>query len=533
MLSQNCMIVDTAVYVVLYIRKSKKLEKGVTFETQFDRCVEEAKRIFGENIIIVDFIEDDKSGDDVNRPKYNQMKKFIKNNRGCILYSYAINRIVRDVIEGAELAKFLRQSKCPVYIYEAGKFELNTPEGLNYFIANCNTAEVELNRNKKNQVENAFKKAEMSIKTGCQPAYGYDSNSREIFINNRAKNESYYVYNEIEIYNVIKIYSLYIKYKSISKVEKIMKENCVLGKCGNFIGKTTIRSILENPVNVKTNQDIVDYFSNKGYQIGRIEFGKGGNTYGKNSNAEFLNDKYRKMHFFTLDHEVVIEAEEWLKVQRILNDNTNKAPKKGKSKKSSLSKLLQCKCGADMNIVTMKKDKNGKDIIYYGCSKKCGNKNINGTDLEEKLFKELIFIDNLEVATEMQKVSNNVLQSIYSDYRQLKKERQYIDIVNTKLIKKISIINENLAGTTCVLNQSIEDNLKKINEIDTRVKVIEREMDQSAANIKKYIAFIENGQSIDKLLDYSLRKEVLCKMFEKIVWDSDLNKVYIDKKNKI
>ena len=530
MFTKNCMIVGTVIYVVLYIRKSKKLDKGITFETQYDRCVEEAKRIFRENIIIVDFIEDDKSGDDVNRDKYKEMKEFIRSHKNCILYSYAVNRLVRDVIEGAELAKLLRRSKCPVYIYGSGKFELDTPEGLSYFISNCNSAEVELNRNKKNQAENAFKKAEMSIKTGCQAPYGYNSMSREIFINNRAKNESYYVYNEIEIYNVIKIYDLYIKYKSISKVEKIMQENYVLGKCGNLIGKTTIRSVLDNPVNVRTNENVIEYFKKKGYQIGRIEFGKGGNSYGKNSKAEFLNEEYRKMHFFTLDHEGVIEAEDWLKVQRILNNNTDKAPKKGKSKKSSLSEVLKCKCGANMNIVTMKKNKNGKDIIYYGCSKKCGNKNLNGTDLEEKLFKELIFIDNLQLATIMKKGLNNVLKSFYSDYRQLKKEIQYIDIVNTKLIKKISIINDNLAGTTCVLNQSIENNIKKINEIDARVKAIEKEMDQSTVNMKEYISFIQNKQSITELLDYNVRKEVLCKMFEKIVWDSDLNKVYIDKK---
>lgn len=527
------MILGTVIYVVLYIRKSKKLDKGITFETQYDRCVEEAKRIFGENIIIVDFIEDNKSGDDVNRDKYKEMKEFIRSHKKCILYSYAVNRLVRDVIEGAELAKFLRNYKCPVYIYGAGKFELDTPEGVSYFISNCNSAEVELNRNKKNQAENAFKKAEMSIKTGCQAPYGYNSMSREIFINDRAKNESYYIYNEIEIYNVIKIYNLYIKYKSISKVEKVMQENYVLGKCGKLIGKTTIRSVLDNPVNVKTNQAVVDYFKKKGYQIGRVEFGKGANSYGKNSKAEFLNEEYRKKHFFTLDHEGVIEPEDWLKVQRILENNTDKAPKKGKSKKSSLSEVLRCRCGANMNIVTMKRDKNGKDIIYYGCSKKCGNKNLNGTDLEEILFKELIPIDNLQLVTIMKKGLNNVLKSFYSDYIQLKKERQYIDIVNTKLIKKISIINENLAGTTCVLNQSIENNIKKINKIDVKIKSIEKEMDQSAIKMKEYISCVKNKKYIADLLDYNAKKVVLSNVVEKIVWDSDLNKVYIDKKNKI
>lgn len=109
-------------FILIYIRKSKKLEYGVTFETQVDRCKREAKKYFGDKAEIKIFPEENKSGDDATRPEYNKMKNFIRNNKKCIVYSYAENRLVRDVEEGVALSKFLRAKKVDLYIYQKGTF---------------------------------------------------------------------------------------------------------------------------------------------------------------------------------------------------------------------------------------------------------------------------------------------------------------------------------------------------------------------------------------------------------------------------
>ena len=71
--------------VIFYLRKSKKIETGMTFETQYKSCKSEVVKVFGKEIKpIISFTEDDVSGGDSSRKEYCQMKEFIKNNK-CVL----------------------------------------------------------------------------------------------------------------------------------------------------------------------------------------------------------------------------------------------------------------------------------------------------------------------------------------------------------------------------------------------------------------------------------------------------------------
>lgn len=105
----------------------------------------------------------------------------------------------------------------------------------------------------------------MSIKPGGQSAYGYVTYSEEILIDNEIKVSNLYKTDPVEIYNVVKIYELYYKHKSISKVTKILVEQGVCGKYGKQINKNTVISVLRNPVNVRTDINIVEFFKAKGF----------------------------------------------------------------------------------------------------------------------------------------------------------------------------------------------------------------------------------------------------------------------------
>ena len=516
-------------FILIYIRKSKKLEYGVTFETQVDRCKREAKKYFGDKAEIKIFPEENKSGDDATRPEYNKMKNFIRNNKKCIVYSYAENRLVRDVEEGVALSKFLRSKKVDLYIYQKGNLHIDTPEGLSYFISNCNNAETELNVTKKNQAENAFRKAELSIKTGSQAPFGYTNNSREIFINDSLKKESYYSINEIEIYNVIRIYELYLKHQSISKVTKILHEDNVCGKYGNDICKTTVRSILTNPANVKTNEKVVDYFYGQGFEIGEIEFGKGGNTYGKKSKAEFLNEEYRKKHFFTLHHDGVIEADKWLEVQRILKNNLKLAPKKGKSRKSALDNLLKCRCGADMKIASIKEEK-----VYYCCSVKCGNKNVNGTNLEKMLFEDIVKINKSVLIQNMRSNYSKVLKKVSVGYKNLNKEKSNLDTQYNKLVEKLIILESNNEARVISLTRAIDKKYLRIVKVNEKLELIDKMIPNINNKVEEYTLSLNNKSLRDILFeeaDLDTRKNILRMIIKEMIWDSDTKTVYI-KKNK-
>lgn len=406
---------------------------------------------------------------------------------------------------------------------------METPEGKEQFINLCNSAEIQLNTNKRNQAENLYNKAEMSIKSGSQAPYGYVNYSKEVLIDDEVKVSTLYKTDPIEIYNVIKIYELYCKYKSISKVTKILQEQGVYGKFGKPINKTTVVSVLRNPVNVKTDDSIVEFFKIKGFEIKNIEYGKGGTRYGEKSNAEFLADNYRKKYFFTLAHKGVVDSKTWLEVQKILDENSKEAPKKGKSSKSIIGNTMRCRCGAEMKISTMKKDRDGNDIIYYCCTKKCGNKNINGTILEENLFNNFIDISSNILAKHMRRSLNKVLNNMSSEYKILKSEISTISRSNNKLLKKVELLELNRLARTHKITQKINENEVKIADKLNRLEKIEKGIFIMKKEAIKYIEKIEKYSYKDILeeLNFDSKKMLWECLFKEIIWDSDDKKVAI------
>lgn len=517
--------------VLIYIRKSKKLDSGITFETQFNRCSEEAKMIFGENINIIPFMEDDRSGDNPNREKYLLMRDYISKNKNCVVYSYAVSRIVRDVEEGANFVKFLHKNSCQLYIYAQGKIAIDTPEGRSYFIANCNNAEIELNNSKKFQADNAFQKAKSSKRPGGQPAYGYNSISNEVYEDKKIQKISGYEENETEIYDVVRIYQLYLVHQSFSKVADILQQEDIRGKHGALICKTTVRNILNNPAYVKTNADIISYYISLGYEIGEIQYGNGGNTYGKKSNAEFIKEDQRKKYFFTLNHQGVIEPKDWLRVQEIARANSHRAPKKGKSKNNALSNLLKCTCGAEMQIKDIKKDKAGNSIVYYFCPDKCGSKNVNGTILEKSIFEDLLSMDNDQLHKALQRNMMKVIKNHFDEYRELNKKKAYLQTAYNRLCTQIETTEKfGMADALC-FSDRVEDTYGRIIRINEKMAAIEKQMDDINVRCVEFIDALHENDAVDKVKEMGLdfKKYFFMKIIKELKWDSEIKTVHVVK----
>lgn len=520
------------VIAIFYLRKSKKIETGLTFETQHKVCYNAAMDILGENIDSIRiFKEDDVSGGNNKRKEYCKMKEFIKSNK-CVLFAYSVDRLVRDVEEGLQLRKLLLENKCNLYIPKIGRIALETPEGKEQFISLCNSAETVLNIGKRNQAENLHQKAGMGIKSGSQAPYGYISYSEEVLINNEVKISTLYKVDEVEIYNVKKIYELYYKYRSISRVAHILEEEGVKGKYSEVINKSTVASVLRNPVNVKTDENVVKFFKDKGFKIINVQYGKGGTRYGQKCNAEFLDDIYREQYFFTLEHDGVIDSKKWLEIQEILDGNSRNPGKKGKSAKSALGNTIKCKCGADMKISTMKKDKNGNDIIYYSCTNQCGNKSMNGTNLENNIFSGVINISSKTLVRYMRKSIDGVLKEKICEYGILKSEIANLYKSNDKLTKKIEILEENKKARTTVLNEKVNKNKEIILNKEIRLVKIEDVIVNIKTEIIEYISKFEkyNCQQIIEELNFDGKKIIWNSVFDEVIWDSDYKNVLIKTK---
>jgi site-specific DNA recombinase len=117
-----------------------------------------------------------------------------------------------------------------------------------------------------------------------------------------------------------------------------------------------------------------------------------------------LSDRYK---YVTIN----ILTKDWIRVQNLIHQNTDKAPRAGTGSYGILTRLLRRKqCGSKMRV-SLKHNK-GKGIThhYYKCLTKeqsrgsrCDIQNLNGKDTDQIVLDELkrLVLDESNLATEL------------------------------------------------------------------------------------------------------------------------------------
>ncbi|WP_294378683.1 recombinase zinc beta ribbon domain-containing protein [uncultured Clostridium sp.] len=249
----------------------------------------------------------------------------------------------------------------------------------------------------------------------------------------------------------------------MSQVGKWALMNNFKGKNGGNIDKSTIDVILKNPVYVKSNKDVFEYLKNNGYEVFGEPNGNGLLRYGKSNSKEDINIAA------TAKHKGIINADDWIEIQKTLKENTEKAPSIGKSKTALLTGLLQCKCGSNMQVRYGQPRKDGTRQHYYICTMKinsggtrCNSKNINGSLFEKKLIEHLKTYSKEKLIQQLTKTLN--------ESKELEKNLN-IESIDTD----IEAANKSM--------RSIIENLKRTTE-ESIVKVLFQEMSQIQKTIK-------------------------------------------------
>lgn len=160
---------------------------------------------------------------------------------------------------------------------------------------------------------------------GRRIPYGFKSSSSTYFDENMTQSKMYQLEISSESMNVVKyIFYKYLKLRSLSKVHRVLYERKIKGPYeGNFT-PSTLASLLRNPVYVSANDEVFNYLKNKNFDVIGIPDNKYGLlTYAKNSDNPIAA---------VANHLGVISSKDWLKVQSILDNNSEKAPRAGKSR---------------------------------------------------------------------------------------------------------------------------------------------------------------------------------------------------------
>jgi len=436
----------------IYSRKSKFTGKGESIETQIELC-----KKYAYNIGITQFLiyEDEGfSGKNIDRPQFKKMIKDAHEKKFDTLICYRLDRISRNIADFSTLINELDRLEIN-FISINEQFDTSTPIGRAMMYIASVFAQLERETIGERIRDNMLELSKSGRWLGGQTPLGFESTSTTI-TDEFGRNKKIYFLTPIEseLTTVKLIYSKYIEFKSLSKVYKYLYIRNIRTKNGYNWTKKKIQLILKNPLYVKADYTVMQYLSNQGMiTCGQPDGLHGILTYNKSRGNKIYRNINEWIAAISM-HKGIINANDWLKVQTILNINKSKAPRMGTSHTASLTGILKCHyCGANMIVKHGHiSKKTGKKLLYYVCSckdisngKKCSNKNVRVDELEYEVIKKLndikinrnMLISLLEKYISYQKCNYN--NENLNNLKYIKEKQKQIDNLITQLSKEPSL----------------------------------------------------------------------------------------------
>ncbi|MBW9144160.1 recombinase family protein [Clostridium sp. CM027] len=513
----------------IYSRKSKITGKGESIINQIELCKHECNHLEIEKFIIYE--DEGFSGKNIKRPQFQKMLIDAREKKFHVLICYRLDRISRNISDFTTLINEL-DSLHISFISVNEQFDTSTPMGRAMMYIASVFAQLERETIGERVRDNMLELAKSGRWLGGQTPLGYESRKLS-YLDGDFREKSMYTLSPIKKeLDVVKIiYDKYLQYKSISQVFIFIFKKNIKTKNGADFNKKRIQLILRNPLYVRANEAVMNHLQLIGMNVmGKANDKQGIITYNKSKGARIKRDITEWIAAIS-KHEGIIDAFNWLKVQQILDDNKNKAPRLGTSAAALLTGILKCsKCGKSMIV------KHGhisattnKKIQYYVCSTKdyskgerCNNPNVRVDELEK------VVIDNLKNIT----ISRNIL---LEELNKIKCELSKTNLVQSEIESLSSQINIKQDQIDILVNQlSLDNEISKY--IRPQIYKLGIELEKLSVKYKDLAStsykFKNNNPIVDKFLNssnsFSSIMDILDFNNKRLLINNIVNSIYWD-----
>jgi site-specific DNA recombinase len=519
----------------IYSRKSKITVSGESIINQIELCRQEGKHL-GINEFLI-YEDEGFSGKNIKRPEFQKMLSDAKENKFQVLICYRLDRISRNISDFSTLIKKL-DSLHISFISVNEKFDTSTPMGRAMMYIASVFAQLERETIGERVRDNMLELSKTGRWLGGQTPLGYES-KKISYMDFGHKEKNMYCLSPIkkELAVVKIIYDKYLEYKSINQVFIYLFKNNIKTKYGADFTKKRIQLILRTPLYVRANKDVMKYLDSIGMNvIGNPNEKYGILTYNKSKGAR-VKRVITEWIAAVSSHEGIIDSSSWLKVQQILDQNKNKAPRLGTSASALLTGTLKCsKCGKSMIVKHGHiSSETNKKIQYYVCSTKdysrglrCNNPNIRVDELEIIVIDHLksMTIDKTLLLKELTTIKSELLKNddlqceITSLPTQIKIKQDQIDV----LVNHLSLDND--------ISKYISPQIYKLgNELEELTHKYEN-LKASSYNYNSmsnvFLTSPNNFSDVFDLLDFNNKRLLINNIVNSIFWDGTKGEVLIN-----
>ena len=497
--------------IIIYARKSVEKENSISCETQLMYC-RSMIRPDEKDEKVIEIVDNGFSGGNTDRDGFQKLMHLIRKGKVSKVIVYRVDRLSRSLIDFVNCLNEFKEHNVK-FVSSQETFDTSTPYGemvvklLMVFAEFERTSIIE-------RVTQAYEhRSEMGFYMGGRRPYGFEL--VPAMINNIKSKKLSPVAGEAE--QIQYIYEVYAQENvTLRRLQSILIAEGRQTLDGSEWTTSKLSALLKNPIYVRADSNVYDYFDAHGVNIisdvSAFTGEYGAQLYGRSKHSQTIAD-WSDMKLVVMSHCGIVGSELWLRCQRKLEQNKQIGNSCSNSTSWLAGKLICEKCGHKMTTVKSVINKSNEIRRYFSCTGKQHKKNCKGP-------KVTIYAEDIE---------NMVSECIAAKFSELKSEirtsKNHSDEING-LKLRIKAVEKSEAGLLDnILSGGFNADLVALaNQKATalkreRLELYEKieELKNDAPDIKYVIDLSRSWQNAD----FKRRKQVASIMIDRIIIGED------------
>lgn len=495
----------------IYVRQSVDRPDSISTESQVEICKKEVT----EGAQYKVYEDKGFSGKNIERPAFQELLKDVRAGKVGRIIVYRLDRMTRSVLDFANIIVILKEHGVE-FASTMEKFDTATPLGNAMLMIVMVFAQLERETIQQRVKDAYLSRSKRGFYMGGRVPFGYQLVETTI---DGIRTKMYEPVPE-ELCIVRQIFERYAEPQtSFGDIVSWLKEQEILNRNGLVFGRTRIRDIIINPVYVRADYRIYDFFKAQGTEIANIPEDFIG------TNGAYLysgNEKKRKSvclegHTLVLaPHEGAVDSMTWIRCRsKCLNNRQVAKPIKAKA--TWLAGKIKCgHCGYALVAKTYH-CKTKDDNRYFVCSHKYSTKDCDFGSLDADEVEETVFEEMRKKLAEFSSLRKHEEATCDLQMLKLKAQIEQID-------RDISSLLDKIVDANATVMEYIN---RRISELDAEKRALYAECDRLSAKESEDIGaltdYIETWHALstkDKLtvVDALIEKIVASEREIKIIW---------------
>lgn len=476
-------------YDAIYTRQSVDRADSISVESQIEFC---RKEVMSQNFKI--YTDKGYSGKNIDRPAFRQLLNDVKNGNVGRVIVYRLDRISRSVLDFANIIDVFQKNKVD-FVSTMEKFDTGTPIGKAMLMIVMIFAQLERETIQQRIIDAYASRSKRGFFMGGPVPYGFSLTETTI---DGIKTKMFEIIPE-EAKIIKLIFSLYSNPQtSFGDVVRYLEEHKIYKRNGTLFNRSRIRDMVTNPIYVKSDYQIYDFFKSQGTTIVNTP-----EDFASNNGAYLYSGEKSKRKSVSLQghtlvlapHQGIVDSGVWLKCRKKCLNNQSVA-KPVKAKATWLAGKIKCgKCGYALTA-KIYHCKTKADNRYYLCNNKYASGGCNFGSLNADIVDELILQEmrkKLSAFEELSYQNTNVLNTEVIKY---KSQIEAIDKEISALFNKIVTANETVM---MYINERISElDREKIN-LQNKIIQCDKPSTVDYGVLKGYFEFWEELTISDKI----------------------------------